>query len=91
MLCTDLKTQHKCVAKKIILDALNEKERAGAVQEAEVLKKLAHPNIVQYIESFMESGILCIIMEYCEVGDLSLHIKKMKQKDERFSEVEILN
>ena len=30
-------------------------------------------------------------MEYCEVGDLSYHIKRKISKDEHFSETEIFN
>ena len=30
-------------------------------------------------------------MEYCEVGDLSYHIKRKINKDEHFSETEIFN
>lgn len=54
------------VAKKILLDKLQEKERIGALQEADLLKSLRHPNIVSYIDSYIEDGVLIIIMEYCE-------------------------
>ena len=30
-------------------------------------------------------------MEFCERGDLAYHVRKKKQKDERFSETEIMN
>jgi NIMA (never in mitosis gene a)-related kinase len=46
---------------------------------------------VGYKGSFVDKGILIIIMEYCEVGDLSFHIKKRKAKEEPFSEMEIMN
>jgi NIMA (never in mitosis gene a)-related kinase len=59
----------------MLLDTLNEKEKSGALQEVELLKSLNHPNIVQYKESFTQGGVLIIIMEYCEVGDLSYHVK----------------
>jgi NIMA (never in mitosis gene a)-related kinase len=61
------------------------------MQEAELLKQLQHSNIVQYKESFIESGVLIIIMEYCMVGDLSFHIKNRKNKGEFLTETEIMN
>jgi serine/threonine protein kinase len=39
---------------------------------------LDHPNIVEYIGSYVEHGSLIIVMEYWDVGDLSYHIKKKK-------------
>ncbi|RTG87838.1 NIMA-related kinase 1/4/5, partial [Schistosoma bovis] len=41
-----------------------------------VLSKMNHPNIVQYCDSFEESGWLYIIMEYCDQGDLYTKINK---------------
>lgn len=61
------------------------------MSKAELLRKLDHPNIVSYKHSFIEKGILIIIMEYCEHGDLAFHVKKKKGKNEQFSETEIMN
>lgn len=79
------------VAKKVILGQLTEKEQEGAHLEAELLRKLDHPNIVSYKHSFIEKGILIIIMEFCDHGELAYHVKKKKAKGEMFSETEIMN
>jgi serine/threonine protein kinase len=76
---------------KILLSTLSEKEQQGALLEANLLRQLKHPNIVSYKASFVEKGVLIIVMEYWEVGDLAYHIKKKKEKKERFTEDEILN
>lgn len=76
---------------KILLNTLSEKEQQGALLEANLLRQLNHAHIVSYKASFIEKGVLIIIMEYCEVGDLAYHIKKKKAKNERFTEDEILN
>ena len=55
------------------------------------MRKLDHPNIVSYKHSFIEKGVLIIIMEYCEVGDMSYHIKRKVNKKEHFTETEIFN
>jgi len=74
------------VSKRISLHSLNETEKKNALQEANLLRDLKHPFIVQYVDSFIEDSALVIIMEYCSEGDLSSHIKKKKAKGERFSE-----
>jgi|TARA_B110000285_G_C15124143_1_gene619088 NIMA (never in mitosis gene a)-related kinase 1/4/5 len=70
---------------------LTAKEQEGSHLEAELLKKLDHPNIVSYKHSFVQDGILIIIMEFCEHGDLAYHVRKKKTISESFSEVEIMN
>jgi len=59
--------------------------------KANLLKHLKHPNIVAYVNSFIEKNTLYIQMEYCECGDLASHIKEKKKKGETFTEEEILN
>ena len=40
------------------------------------MKRLAHPNIVAYKDSFFANGQdnLCIVMTYCDGGDLSARL-----------------
>lgn len=52
------------VSKKILLKTLKEKEQQGALLEANLLRQLSHPNIVSYKASFVEKGVLIIVMEY---------------------------
>lgn len=91
ILVEHLQERTKYVAKKIILAGLSEKEVEGAHQEAQLLSMLSHPNIVKYKESFCQEGLLIIIMEYCEVGDLAFHVQQKKKKGEYFTETEIMN
>jgi len=55
-----------------------------------LLKTLTHAHIVSYKTSFLIKGELIIIMEFCEMGDLAYHVKKMRQKNEHFSESVIM-
>lgn len=51
-----------------------------AMQEAALLKRLRHTNIVGYVESFVENTVLWIIMDYADGGDLhSLIMRRKKQ------------
>lgn len=33
---------------------------------------LEHEHVVRYYDSFIERGVLCIVMEYCNRGDLQV-------------------
>jgi NIMA (never in mitosis gene a)-related kinase len=79
------------IAKKIVLGQLSTKEQEQALLEAQLLKDLNHVNIVSYRCSFVDKDVLIIIMEFCEMGDLSYHVKKKRSKNESFSETEIMN
>mmetsp|Transcript_9901 Transcript_9901/g.36909 ORF Transcript_9901/g.36909 Transcript_9901/m.36909 type:complete len:876 (-) Transcript_9901:98-2725(-) len=70
------------VLKKIPLDNMSAKEKHSTRQEVALLQSLQHPNIVGYKDSFMTSNDkeLCIVMTYCEGGDLSSKIKEYKYK-----------
>lgn len=48
--------------------------------KVDLLRRLHHPNIVGYKDSFLtpRKGHLCIVMEYCDGGDLSTHIKNAR-------------
>lgn len=58
------------VIKQIDLKILNAKHRKESLQEVQLLKRLSHPNMIKYYNSFMEKEILFIVMEYAEGGDL---------------------
>ena len=57
----------------------------------ELLKRLEHPNIVSYVDSFSEEGVLVVIMEYCEEGDMQFHVKRKQERGEQFEEELVLN
>ena len=66
----------KYVAKKVLLEGLGEREQAGCMMEAGLLKNLNHVNIVGYKESFLGNNNLTIIMEYCE-GKSELRLSQL--------------
>ncbi|XP_044153001.1 serine/threonine-protein kinase Nek1 isoform X2 [Bufo gargarizans] len=77
------------VIKEISISKMSNKEREESRREVAVLANMKHPNIVQYRESFEESGCLYIVMDYCEGGDLFKRINT--QKGVLFSEDQILD
>ena len=73
------KTNDFFICKKIFMK--NEKEIMNAENEAKILEKLDHKNIVKYYESFKENNYLFIIMEFCRKGDLRSLIEKVKKNN----------
>jgi NIMA (never in mitosis gene a)-related kinase len=77
--------------KVIMIKNIPRKEREACKSEVDLLKRLHHPNIVGYHESFMHQNkeALCIVMQYCDGGDLCAQIKEAKKQ--LFPEAKILN
>ena len=78
------------VMKDVNLHGLSGKDLKSAKAEVDVLKKLRHPNIIAYRDSFTQSSTLCIIMEYAAGGDLGSAIKKKNSGKQFFSEPEAI-
>ncbi|KAA6385445.1 MAG: putative NEK/NEK2 protein kinase, partial [Streblomastix strix] len=57
---------------------LKDKDKQIADQEVEMLKLAGSKYTVKYVESFTFDVDLCIVMEYCEGGNLRELIKKME-------------
>ena len=69
---------------------MSEREKKETLQEARLLEAFNHPNIVTFIEVFKtKRGKLCIIMDFCDGGDLQGRIKA--QRGRPFSENQILD
>lgn len=67
---------------------MSAKEAKQTQQEATLLARLNHPNIVSFWESFNSPGSLYIVMEYADGGDLDKFIKKRNGR--LMSESEVL-
>ncbi|KAF2970568.1 hypothetical protein GQX73_g2987 [Xylaria multiplex] len=62
--------------KSVELARLNKKLKENLYGEIKILKKLLHPHIVALHDCVESKTHINLIMEYCELGDLSLFIKK---------------
>ena len=73
--------------KKIAVDVMDRKEVETCMQEVMLLKSVTdHPNIISYLDSFLDENYLIIILEWAGAGDLKRQISKAKQKSARFDE-----
>lgn len=61
--------------KKVDLRSLSKNQIKDAEHEIHILKNLNHPNILQFHDSFISGNYLCIITEFCALGDLSKFLK----------------
>jgi serine/threonine protein kinase len=61
-----------------------------ALREVAYLKDLKHPNIVSFKEAFEVGRELCIVMAYCESGDLSGRIKYALRRKRYIEEEQVL-
>ena len=80
----------RCILKQIDVSKMPEKQRLEAANEVTVLSTLRHPFIINYRESFVDAGLLCIIMDYAERGDLYQMIGRQKQSKTLFSETLVM-
>jgi NIMA (never in mitosis gene a)-related kinase len=78
------------VAKEIRTSHLGQKELDAAHAECQVLKKMAHSNIIAYVTSFIEGSKLYIIMEYADAGDLAGKLRDRKEAQGVFGESEVM-
>ena len=62
--------------KSVELARLNKKLKDNLYGEIKILKKLRHPHIVALHDCVESATHINLIMEYCELGDLSLFIRK---------------
>ena len=80
----------KFVIKEIVIGHLKPPEQTAAKKEAEVLHSMNHSNITLYIESFVESSKLYIVMEHADGGDLSHAIETKRKSGQRWHEDEVM-
>ena len=85
---------NKYVIKQITLEGMDDEEKRETFNEAKILKKLDHPNIIKFKEVFLQrqpKPALNIVTEYADGGDLGQKIEKQKKIKVPLSEAQILD
>ncbi len=70
---------------------MDARSREKCLKEIRLLQSLNHPNIVRYIDSYIDNNELIIVLEFAEGGDLKGLIKRVKQANRVFEEAMIWN
>ena len=88
------------VKKVAIVDIMDKKTREKTLKEVKLLQSLEHPNVVAYLDAFLDgddgtsgspssrsgNSDLIIVLEWAEAGDLKRQLRKAIQKHARFEE-----
>ena len=77
------------VLKEVNVASLNSKEQTEAVSEVILLRKVRHPNIVKYYDSFINDKCLYIVMEFAEGGNLQDWVTRQRASKKHFEEREV--
>jgi len=80
----------KQVCKMINVSQASPKEVQDTRKEAQLLAAFKHPFIVDYCANFLDSGYLCILMTFCEGGDLCSQVEIAKKAKRYLQEAQIV-
>jgi NIMA (never in mitosis gene a)-related kinase len=87
-------TKEHFVAKMVKYKHMSRAEKEFILREVQTMTHIStnggHPYLVRFRESFvLASGQLCIIMDYCDAGDLAQLISTTKRKKQAFPEPQV--
>ena len=77
---TVYKIRHIQTNQDFCLKIINIKKTQDKYNEINLLQKLSHPNLVEFISSFTDDNGIYIIMEYCQYGDLYTLLHSVRKK-----------
>ena len=82
----------KLVALKIIkiYDIKDKSLVEKCLQEVNLLKRVNHPNIIKYLDSFIFQNELYIAVEWADKGDVKRLIRKYKQEGDEIDETKVI-
>eukprot|EP00742_Colponemidia_sp_Colp-10_P008843 GILJ01009603.1.p1 GENE.GILJ01009603.1~~GILJ01009603.1.p1 ORF type:complete len:597 (+),score=75.73 GILJ01009603.1:27-1817(+) len=82
-------TNETVALKKVQIFDMETEARKECITEVDLLRSLHHPNIINYIDSFVEESELYIVLELADVGDLSHLTRFMLESNNQFTELQI--
>ena len=65
-----LNAEFKVAIKVLNKDKMTQKDLQHVMDEVDMLKKVDHPNIVEYFETYENEHFLYLVMELCTGGEL---------------------
>eukprot|EP00929_Paragymnodinium_shiwhaense_P055172 TRINITY_DN27670_c0_g1_i1.p1 TRINITY_DN27670_c0_g1~~TRINITY_DN27670_c0_g1_i1.p1 ORF type:complete len:829 (+),score=139.19 TRINITY_DN27670_c0_g1_i1:40-2526(+) len=88
----------ECVLKRVRVEAAS-RDGDGvaadtAMHEAEMLQRLRHPHIVEFLGAFadpreLSGDTICLLMAHCEGGDLQQRLQKVRQERRHLRETTV--
>mmetsp|Transcript_18057 Transcript_18057/g.38584 ORF Transcript_18057/g.38584 Transcript_18057/m.38584 type:complete len:640 (+) Transcript_18057:144-2063(+) len=80
----------RMICKMVDVSKATRKDLDSAKSEGRMLAEFKHPYIVRYRDSFLDNGWFCILMDYCEGGDLTKRIEEARKTRTPLHEDQIL-
>ena len=72
----------------VFVDVMSQEDLDACLREVKMLDDVCdHPNIISYLDSFLEDDSLYIVLEWAHAGDLKRQIRKAQDKGARFDEI----
>lgn len=79
---SDRRTGERVALKRVQIFSIMDKERrADCVNEVRSLQTLEHPNIVRYVDSFLEDNELAIVLEWADAGDVGKLLARVRGEE----------
>ena len=75
----------KCIAKA----QMHPDDMEEIVSEVQLLRELDHPHVVRFDDAFVRDEDVCIVMQFCEGGDLAGLIQQQRSAGKRLPEAEV--
>mmetsp|Transcript_15697 Transcript_15697/g.38097 ORF Transcript_15697/g.38097 Transcript_15697/m.38097 type:complete len:518 (+) Transcript_15697:95-1648(+) len=86
-LATNKKTQKQAAVKKLVLSKTT--DLPALQNEIAMMRTSAHPNVTEYLESFMFDRCLWVVMEYMDGGSLTNLVQALQQRRTDMAEGEM--
>ena len=84
---TRLRDGAEVAVKEIALfDVADARSREKCLKEIRLIQHLEHPNIVRFLEGFVEGRHLVLVFEFAEAGDLKRQLRKARERGARLEE-----
>lgn len=77
------------VAFEIAPTRVQASDRALALNEVEILRRLEHPGVVRFDGYFSRGESLCILMQFCDEGDLFGLLSDQRSTGKRLRESQV--
>jgi len=81
--------ESRCICKCVDFQTASRGQQQATIEESRLLSSIRNPYIVRHRESFSDPSTFCIIMDYCEAGDLASRIS-LKWRRRQFFEEELV-
>lgn len=83
-------TQNIYAAKIMDTNSMSDKDRGFITNEVKCLARCSNPHIIRHVMTCLREGMLLIIMEFADGGDLYRQIKARQPQKKYFKEHEVL-